>query len=77
MTRRPQAQPASGKGDCGRDSPAAIPGPDTAHPSMVALNKPAEVNVVRPDAVTAVAMVCCAWTAEMSRVIVPDEARMA
>ena len=26
MTRRPQAQPASGKGDCGRDSPAARPG---------------------------------------------------
>ena len=38
--------------------PAAIPGPDTAHPSMVALNSPAEVKVVKPDAVTAVAIVC-------------------
>jgi hypothetical protein len=38
--------------------PAAIPGPDTAQPNIVALNRPAEVNVVNPDAVTAVAMVC-------------------
>ena len=57
--------------------PAAMPGPDTAQPSMVALNRPAEVKVVRPDAVTAVAMVCWAWTAEMRRVIVPEDARIA
>jgi hypothetical protein len=44
---------------------------------MVELNKPAEVNVVSPFAVTAVAMAWEVWTALISLVIVPDEARIA
>jgi hypothetical protein len=57
--------------------PAAIPGPDTAQPTIVALKSPAEAMVAERFVVTAVATDCCAWTAEMSRVIVPPEARIA